>query len=139
MITIYQMADETSRSPDRPCYYAATAEWRGQNFTARARYGVINDLARQLTAAGAEDHFVEVRTAGIPGYAAYRSLHMLATRTVSEVPTTPLRDTRWIDPAPRLAALATTGVSKAVLSTCLGSDASSQPPTAIPPQMETTP
>ena len=132
MITIYQAADEPSRSPDRPCYYIAKAEWRGQSFTARARYGVINDLARQLVAAGAEDHFVEVRVEGIPGYIAHRSLHQLATRTIEEGPTTPLRDVKWRDPSEHFARLG----GKAVLSQATASGGSLQPSPIHTPKME---
>ncbi len=99
MIAITQRADEASRSPDRRCYYVASAEVDGIAYAARARYGAANDIARQLVAAGIPDQSVIARTMPQGWELGYHSLYRLATRTVSEGPTRPLHEHRWIDPA----------------------------------------
>ena len=105
MITIYQTADEPSRSADRPCYYDATCTAKGWAFTARARYGACHAVARQLVAAGFPDEPVTVVQAPHGWELRYPSLHRLSLRTIAEGPTTPLRSAHWTDPTEAFARL----------------------------------
>jgi hypothetical protein len=101
MITIHhQRADEPSRTPDRPAYYdAETVFVGGQSYTARARYGVCHDIARQLVAAGVPDQPVTTVEQPSGWSIGYPSLHRMALRTVSESATHPVHGRRWTDPA----------------------------------------
>lgn len=105
MITITQVADEASRTPDRPCYYDASAIVDGVEYKARARYDVTHDIARQLVAAGVPDQ--PVVTIQLPqGWkVSYRSLHKKAKYTVAEGASHSVHVERWRDPVEAFARL----------------------------------
>ena len=114
MITITQTADEASRTKERPAYYDAAATVEGVTYTARARYGVVNAVARQLVEAGIPDGPVQSpygRSTGVGWKIEYRSLHQMAERTVAEGPTQPVRGRKWSDPANAFAGLGSKPVS----------------------------
>jgi hypothetical protein len=67
------------------------------------RCGVSNELARVLVAIGIPDAPMQVHSAGLCGYAAYRSFHEAAKRTYEESATGPMHRVRWVDPAVRAA------------------------------------
>lgn len=88
--------DEPSRSPERPCYYDASATIDGRTYTARARYGVVGALARLLVAAGVADAPLLVRQPGAAEMT-YRSFHAVAGRTIREGPAHPIHGAPWVD------------------------------------------
>jgi hypothetical protein len=71
---VHQRPDEPTRTPNKSCRWVAEAVVDGRTFTARSRYGVSNELARVLVAAGIADAPMRVHSAGLRGYAAYRSI-----------------------------------------------------------------
>jgi hypothetical protein len=80
-IIVHQRPDEPTRTPNKSCRWVAEAVVDGRTFAARSRYGISNELARVLVAAGIADAPMRVHSAGLCGYAAYRSFHESAKRT----------------------------------------------------------
>ena len=89
-IEVHQRADETSRTPNKACYWIASAMIDGEQFIARSRYGAVNELARQLVAAGIPDAPMFVYTAGLRGFATIPSFHRAANWTYEESAGVPL-------------------------------------------------
>jgi hypothetical protein len=102
-IIVHQRPDEPTRTPNKSCRWIAEAVVDGRTFTARSRYGVSGELARVLVATGIPDAPMQVHSAGLCGYAAYRSFHEAAKRTYEESATRPVHRVRWVDPAVRAA------------------------------------
>ena len=112
-LTINLRANEASRTPDRPCFYDANTSVDGVTYAARARYGVCNEIARQLVAAGIPDQPVTAIQQPQGWQINYRSLHHMALRTIEEGATTLIRGRTWRDPSDRMAA---GGWGKVILS-----------------------
>ena len=53
-IIVRQRPLETTRTPNRSCYWLAECEIRGRRYEARSRHGAPNELARQLLAEGVD-------------------------------------------------------------------------------------
>jgi hypothetical protein len=94
-IVVHQRADETSRTPNKACYWIASAIVDGDQFIGRSRYGALNELARQLVAAGIPDAPMFVHTAGVKGFATILSFHRAAESAYEESVTVPLRRTSY--------------------------------------------
>ena len=93
-IAVTTWPDEATRTPSSPCVWIAEATIEGQTYTARARHGAPNELARQLVAAGFADRPMGIRYQGLAGSMTYRSLHAAATWTYGERDQ-PLRRVRY--------------------------------------------
>src|SRR5215831_13817320 len=89
-IVVHQRADETSRTPNKACYWIATAMIDGAELLARSRYGAVNELARQLVDAGVPDAPMFVYTPGLKGFATIPSFHRAAESTYEESASVPL-------------------------------------------------
>jgi hypothetical protein len=89
---------ESTRTRERTCFYEAECEFDGRRYSAKARRGAPNALARVLVSAGVPDQLVEVRQTGLKGAIWYRSLHELAYWTYEESAVVPLRRVRWKPP-----------------------------------------
>jgi len=85
------------RTANSPCSWIAEATIEGQTYSARARHGAPNELARQLVAAGFADRPMVIRYQGLAGSITYRSFHAAATLTYSEG-NQPLRRVRYREP-----------------------------------------
>ena len=83
-IIVYQHPDETSRTPNKACYWIASANIDGQQFIGRSRHGAVNELARQLVAAGVPDAPMKIYTAGLKGFRTIPSFHRAAESTYEE-------------------------------------------------------
>jgi hypothetical protein len=89
---------ESTRTPEKSCFYEAECNVDGWRYSARSRHGAPNELARVLVSAGVADQPVEVRQVGIKGYISYRSLHEMARWIYQESAKVPLRRVRWKPP-----------------------------------------
>ena len=94
MILISQLPLEDPRTRQRSYIYEAECQVNGRRYSASARHGAPNELARVLISAGVADQPVNVRQVGIQGCISYRSLHKLARWTYQESATVPLRRVR---------------------------------------------
>jgi hypothetical protein len=137
-VIVNQRADEASRTADNSCAYDAETEIGGVVYKARSRRGAPNELARQLVSAGIADQPVIVRTFGLTGEIAYRSLHGMAAWSYSEGRTTRLQRARWSDPTERFGA-ALDHPGEADLVGVAAADASLHPPRRNTPVLELTP
>jgi hypothetical protein len=81
---MHQRPDESTRTPDRSCFYEAEAVIEGQRYSARSRSGAPFALARVLVAAGVPDGLVSVTHRGLSGDVRYPSLHLMAGRMMTE-------------------------------------------------------
>ena len=88
---------EATRTANSPCSWIAEATIEGQTYTARARHGAPNELARQLVATGFSDRPIVIRYRDLAGSMTYRSFHAAATWTYSEG-NQPLRRVRYREP-----------------------------------------
>jgi hypothetical protein len=88
---------EATRTANSPCSWIARATIEGQTYTATARRGASNELARQLVAAGFADRPMVIHYQGLAGSMTHRSFHAAATWTYSEG-NQPLRRVRYREP-----------------------------------------
>jgi len=93
-ITVTCRPLETTRTANSPCSWIAAATIEDQTYTATARHGAPNELARQLVAAGFADRPMGIRYQGLAGSMTYRSFHAAATWTYGERDQ-PLRRVRY--------------------------------------------
>lgn len=89
--------DEATRTANSPCSWIVEATIEDQTYTARARHGAPNELARRLVAAGLTDRRMVIRYQGLAGSMTYRSFHAAATWTYSEG-NQPLRRVKYREP-----------------------------------------
>jgi hypothetical protein len=104
-IVVMSWPDETTRTPNGPCFWIAEATVDGQLFRARSRHGVPNALARQLLAAGLADRPMVIRYRGLAGAMTYGSFHAAAKWTYTEGASTPVKRVpyrKWKPRAPVL-------------------------------------
>ena len=94
-VSIHQAIVAGSRAGTGSAWRASTTI-NGETFEATSRHGAAMVLARHLVAAGIADQGVIVTTDDLAGSTGWRSLHHMATRTMSEGSTTRLHSTRWV-------------------------------------------
>jgi hypothetical protein len=111
VIRMLQWPLESTRTPERSCFYEAECEVDGRRYSARSRHGAPNELARVLVSTGVPDQPVEVRQVGIKGCLSCHSLHEMALWTNEESAKVPLRRVRW-KPAPDFTAAVRGRVAK---------------------------
>jgi hypothetical protein len=90
-IVVTSRPDETTRTPNGPCFWIAEATVDGHQFRARSRHGAPNALARQLLAAGLADRPMVISYRGLAGAMTYRSFHAAAKWTYTEGASTPIK------------------------------------------------
>jgi hypothetical protein len=100
-IMVMSWPDETTRTPNGPCFWIAEATVDGQLFRARSRYGVPNALARQLLAARLADRPMVIRYRGLAGAMTYGSFHAAAKWTYTEGASTPVKRVPYREWKPR--------------------------------------
>jgi hypothetical protein len=105
MIRVDQEPVVETRSPDRSCVWEAVCEIGGVQYRARSRYGAVNELARQLVAAGIPDAPMAVRQHGLAGEMVDASFYEAAKWTYREGAAS-LHRVRWVDPAAQTAQIA---------------------------------
>src|SRR5215469_15568842 len=93
-ITVTCRPLEATRTANSPCSWIAEATIEDQTYTAKARHGAPNELARQLVAAGLADRPMVIRYRGLAGSLSYRSFHAAAKWTYKEGDR-PLRRVRY--------------------------------------------
>jgi hypothetical protein len=86
------------RAPRKGAWWRAVAIIDGLTYQARSRSGAAYELARQLVAAGVPDQPAVVHQPNVAGFLRFISLHRMATRSLEENATTPVRDRRWSPP-----------------------------------------
>jgi hypothetical protein len=89
---------EDARTPEKSCVFEAECEVDGWGYSATSRHEAPNELAHLLVSTGVVDRPVEVRHAGIKGYATYGSLYEMARSIYQESAKVPLRRIRWKPP-----------------------------------------
>jgi hypothetical protein len=94
VIRVRQHPDPDTPTPGKSWIASAIVE--GVTYTACARHGAANELARLLVAAGIPDAQMKIVTAGQPGYGTIRSFHEAARWTYEETAATkPPHMVRW--------------------------------------------
>jgi hypothetical protein len=96
-IAVTTWPDEATRTSNSACLWIAEATVEGRTYTARSRHGPVNELARQLGAAGLPDRPMVIRYSGLAGTLTYRSFYAAAMWTFSEGDRT-LRRVRYREP-----------------------------------------
>jgi hypothetical protein len=96
MISITLRHDSNgARSQSRGSAWIAETSIDGSPYQARSHSSTPCALARKLVDAGIPDQPVRATQPGLAGHIEWRSLHTLATRTISESASTPIRAERW--------------------------------------------
>jgi len=83
-VVVHQHPDETTRTANKSCVWIAETVIDGHRFTAKSRYGAVNELARQLVVDGVEDAPMHVYSAGLKGCLIWRSFYKAAERTIEK-------------------------------------------------------
>jgi hypothetical protein len=96
-IAVTTWPDEAKRTSNSACVWIAEATVEDRIFIARSRHGPVNELARQLGAAGLPDRPMVIRYSGLAGTLTYRSFYAAAMWTFSEGDRT-LRRVRYREP-----------------------------------------
>ncbi len=86
---------EGARSPTRGSAWIAETFVEGAAYRARSHSSASCALARRLVEAGIADQPVRASQSGVVGFIEWPSLHAMATRTISESATLPIRSVKW--------------------------------------------